>query len=177
MWTDQHCRQQTWGNNCPNQTQSKGILEIQTVPKTFLKQDRRDARELQANNWNYDEQQCTLARKTYSQVKEGKKIMTRGGCSIAYYGIRKSEPYTQCPLCKAKIVPCWNHSLWHCAYFQNRPAIPISHAAQRLGWPDDDETPKSHLTRVSWMAHVKQAIHARCGFHDTTSSENPHDHA
>ena len=52
-----------------------------------------------------------------------------------------------------------------------------SHAAQRLGWPDDDETPKSHLTRVSWMAHVKQTIHARFGFHDTTSRGNPHDYA
>ena len=182
-YTHRQCGQINIANNRHEET----ILQIKhkvresrrfKLFQTFLKQDRRDARELQANNWNYDEQQCTLARKTYSKVNgDGKTLMTGGGCSIAYYGIRKSEPYTQCPLCKAKIVPCWNHSLWHCTYFQNRPAIPISHAAQRLGWPDDDETPKSHLTRVSWMAHVKQTIHARFGFHDTTSSGNPHDYA
>ena len=143
---------------------------------SFLDQNRRDARELQTHEWHYDEQQCTIARKTYSKINgDGKTIMTGGGCSIAYYGIRKNEPYTHCPLCKVKVVPCWNHSLWHCAYFHNRPTVPISHAAQRLGWPDDDETPKSHLTRVSWMAHVKQTIHAKFGFHETKSSSiQPH---
>ena len=42
--------------------------------QTFLKQDRRDARELQANNWNYDEQQCTLAGKHTVKSTEMEKL-------------------------------------------------------------------------------------------------------
>ena len=100
-YTHRQCGQINIANNRHEET----ILQIKhkvreswrfKLFQTFLKQDRRDARELQANNWNYDEQQC---RKTYSKVNgDGKTLMTGGGCSIAYYGIRKSEPYTQSTL-------------------------------------------------------------------------------
>ena len=62
-------------------------------------------------------------------------------------------------------------------HFQNRPTIPISHAAPRLGRPDEHATPTSHLTRASRIAHVKQTTHAKFGFHDAkTSRQNPQDH-
>ena len=108
-----------------------------------------------------------IARKTYRKINgDAKTLMTRGGCSIAYIMAFERMNHTHsAPLCQAKVVPCWNHSLWHCSHAnKKKPPVPISHAAQRLGWPDAEETPKNHFASVSCMAHVKQAIHPKFAF-------------
>ena len=130
----------------------------------FKAHNRRDARE--RSNWQYSEKRCSIACNTYNKTTgEGKAVLTGGGCSVAYYGKRKNNPYTYCPLCKAEETPAWQHSMWHCPYFTGRPSKTSTPEAQRLGWPEANEPPENHLSRVSWMAGIKKVLHDMFGFH------------
>ena len=86
-------------NTHTNQTQSEGIMEIQSV-LSILDQDRRDARKLPANDWQYDEHNnAPYSKKNIPQNQRRWKDPhdTRRLFHRIYYGIRKNEPYTQCP--------------------------------------------------------------------------------
>ncbi len=142
-------------------------MEIQNV-LSILDQDRRDARKLPANDWQYDEHNnAPYSKKNIPQNQRRCKDPhdTRRLFHRIYYGIRKNEPYTQCPPLPGQGCPVLESqfmALFPCQ--QEKATRPNLSRCSTFGLARCGGNTQKPFCSVSCMAHVKQAIHPKFAF-------------